>query len=81
MKNGDQPIYPDPMRGAPQSFLNQNPDALPAGLTKREYFAGLVLKGLLSNTDLRIQNYESIVSFSLVYTDELLKQLENETTK
>lgn len=45
------------------------------GLTKREYFAGLVLKGLLSNTDLRVQNYEEVVSFSLVYTDELLKQL------
>lgn len=42
-------VFPDPMRGAPQSFVNQTPEQLPAGLTKREHFAVEAMKGLLSN--------------------------------
>lgn len=48
MENGKQPIYPDPMRGAEQSFSNQSPHELPMGLTKREYFAGIAMQGWIA---------------------------------
>lgn len=51
MYNGNQPAFPDTMRGAAQSFANQSPESLPTGLTKREHFAGLVMKGLMSCND------------------------------
>lgn len=60
-----------------QSSLGlSNSELAQIGLTKREYFAVQILKGLLSNTDLMLREYESIVGFSLIYTDELLKQLD-----
>lgn len=35
--NKNLPAFPDTMRAAPQSYLNQNPEDWPTGLTKREY--------------------------------------------
>ena len=49
MENANQPIYPDPMRGAEQSFTNQFPHDLPMGLTKREYFTGLAMQGIMAS--------------------------------
>jgi len=41
------------------------------GLTKREYFAGLAMQGLLANGD-----YEGVESAAVVKADALLKELE-----
>lgn len=43
MNRGDQPAFPDPMRGAEQSILNQSPHQLPDGQTIRELFAKDIL--------------------------------------
>ena len=62
-----------------QAFANE----YHCGLSKREYFAGLAMQGLLANTtqfSLNITN-DSIVwatIASIKIADELLKQLENE---
>jgi hypothetical protein len=55
------------------------------GLTKREYFASLMLKGILSNpniANLSLNPTESMkdsvmVEYSIRMTNELLKQLED----
>ena len=79
MKNSDLPVYPDPMRAAEQSILNQTPDQLPTGLTKREYFIGQALTGLLSDYQVTAQN---AAKYAIEAADEILKRLEdeNETT-
>jgi hypothetical protein len=46
------------------------------GLTKREYFAGLAMQGLLAHSDLGIEEPEKIAEWSIKQSDELLKQLE-----
>lgn len=55
------------------------------GLSKREYFAGLAMQGLLSNSG-HVQTFNGnsphavpseIAKYSIQYADELLKQLEN----
>jgi len=50
------------------------------GLTKREYYAGIALQGILSNdrTITAPYNMEVIVKESIRAADELLKQLDNE---
>lgn len=48
MKNGNLPVYPDPMRGAEPSIVNQSPYELPEGLTKREYFAAMAMQGIIA---------------------------------
>ena len=61
MENGKQPIYPDPMRGAEQSFTNQSPHELPTGLTKREYFAGLAMQGIMASlTEMRVNGSSTL---------------------
>ena len=52
------------------------------GLTKREYFAGLAMQGLLSNNTIELPGDDEFefAEFSEVcvrYADSLLKQLEN----
>lgn len=80
MKNADQPINPDPMRSAEQTLINENPYEHPIGLTKREYFAGVAMQGLLSNSSM-IEGHnnieiEWIAKHAILQADELLKQLE-----
>lgn len=72
MKNENQPIYPDPMRGAEQSFSNQSPHELPMGLTKREYFAGLAMQGM-AMSDLK---FEDIAHDAVKMADAVLAELE-----
>lgn len=72
MKNGETLVHP---------LQNHNGTILQKGLTKREYFAGLAMQGLLANRSFSDQPDSAIVKFSISITDELLKQLENETTK
>ena len=62
MENGKQKAHP---------FINKNGDA-EQGLTKREYFAGLAMQGLVD----RHINYEVIAEHAVEYADALLKELE-----
>lgn len=74
MENGNNPIYPDPMRGAEQSFTNQSPHELLTGLTKREYFAGLAMNGYLSCIDVDA-TMEEVARYSAKQADLLLAEL------
>lgn len=54
------------------------------GLTKREYFAGLAMQGMLGNPNTgivengsRVVDPVGLVKGSLIFADELLKALEN----
>lgn len=76
MNNGDQPAFPDTMRGAEQSIMNQSPCELPTGLTKREYFAIAAMQGLIAGDALGT-NTEHVVATSIKFADELIKQLES----
>ena len=77
MKNADKPINPV----LTQSPSLQNDTSL--GLTKREYFAGLAMQAMISNMKPSSMNGiekipSNIAKWSLLFADELLKQLENE---
>ncbi len=74
MKNSEQSDFP----------LDYSKDGL--GLTKREYFAGLAMQGILSgpihiqlahdgNPEIMLNQIERIVRTSLNFADELLEQL------
>ncbi|MCT4181834.1 hypothetical protein HZP54_17985 [Elizabethkingia anophelis] len=78
MDYAEEPIYPDPMRGAEQSYTNQTPSDLPTGLSKKEYYAGLAMQGILaSDNSSEWIKPEELAKKSIQYADELLKQLEN----
>jgi hypothetical protein len=49
------------------------------GLTKREYFAGLAMQGLMANPreEVMTQKPDEIAKWSISFADELLKQLES----
>ena len=89
MKNADNPI-------TPALFKNNNGKIMPVdeysssrgiytdgsiGLTKREYFAGLAMQGLIAGRwacpDNVPNDVETIVEQSVLHADKLLKQLEN----
>jgi|GEM_PF-1300433 len=84
MNNADKPI-----NGIIRSetdgenrFIGVYTDYQDAGLTKREYFAGLAMQGFLANRwskeSVDFQgNPIAIAEFSINCADELLKQLEN----
>ena len=72
MKNGERQVYP---------LQNGYGGILQTGLTKREYFAGLAMQGLLANTEYISHSRETLAHYSIKTADELLKQLEYETTK
>ena len=75
MKNGDKPINP-------LLDLNEDKSGL-WGLTKREYFAGLAMQGLLMNF-MQHGHYGNsvhdpmVAEMAIICADELLKQLDNE---
>jgi hypothetical protein len=50
------------------------PDEFSKGLTKREWFAGMALQGLLGNSDLYV-DIESKVPEAIAFADAILKQL------
>lgn len=78
MENKDQPAFPDTRRAAEQSYSNQNPEQWPTGLTKREYFAGLAMQGLLSRSNpdgMTVQEIAAAVEDSVKIADFLLYEL------
>ena len=77
MDNADKPINPV----LTQSPSLQNETSL--GLTKREYFAGLAMQGLISSCDWNFTTFnkdliDATSKNAIDLADELLKQLENE---
>lgn len=66
MKNSDYSAFP----------LNENAPHDGIGLTKREYFAGLAMRGILTSTTDE-PNFDVIAKWSIEQADELLKQLES----
>ena len=87
MKNADKPINPSTsIKISDTEFFEYN---LPnqerqySGLTKREYFAGLALQGLLANCNGGMTSGgrytfspNGISELAILHADELLKQLE-----
>ena len=82
MKNADKPIYPTTSQKINETEFFEynlpNKEKQYSGLTKREYFAGLAMQGLLNNTAFTVK---FIASKSVQIAEELLKQLENSNTK
>ena len=80
MKNEDKPINPIPEHF--DKYQNEN-----IGLTKREYFAGLAMQGLISSFTEKASyggwgtEMKETIKCAIDYADELLKQLENSNTK
>ena len=54
---------------------NGNPSVTHLGLTKREYFAGLAMQGMLANPE-TFGDLEMMMIEAVRKADELLKQLE-----
>ena len=84
MKNADKPINPTTSQKINETefFEYELPDRQRqySGLTKREYFAGLAMQGLMSSFTENAENgfygTKEVVSTAIEYADELLKQLE-----
>ena len=82
MENKDKPAFP-------RIDLVYASEVPREGLTKREYFAGLAMQGIMSNaTAIGVLNntnesipliMESLAKKSIELADELLKQLEHGT--
>lgn len=75
MKNSDQPAF-----AVPSTQYNH----IQPGLTKREYFAGLAMQGILAanpeveygdNGRKRPMSYQEVAAYSVKYSDALLNLL------
>ncbi len=61
------------------AFACASDGAHQAGLTKREYFAGLAMQGMLANPEvIKSISDDKIITYSLKYSDILLKELEKD---
>ena len=67
MKNGQEGAF---------AFASDEFDVLQEGLTKREYFAGLAMQGMLANSAMTSIEAFDMCQIAVVLSDELLKQLE-----
>jgi len=65
MENKDRPIHPVTANVFSGAHI---------GLTKREYFAGLAMQGLLANSNYN-HDFFWVSDRAIKYADELLKQL------
>lgn len=75
MKNADKPIIP--LYDANGIVWPDNDDYIEqckplVGLSKREYFAGLAMQGILS----RVHNSTQVANFAVKCADKLLEELE-----
>jgi hypothetical protein len=86
MENKDMPVYPlcnDEGFPSHESTVKLPDRQKLIGLTKREYFAGLAMQGILSgnygvfygNIDIPVET--EIAKYSIECADELLKQLDH----
>jgi len=90
MKNADKPITPfeyEERRSGSPSYHPKDKH-MHTGLNKREYFAGQIMQGLISNVDSekyslgggqKTDSAENKAKFCIIMADELLKQLELHT--
>ena len=84
IKKPDNPsVYPDPMRGADQSYSNQNPWKLESGMTLRDYFAAKAM-AIYIQDHLKYKrenengwSVDSITDSAYVFADAMLKQRES----
>ncbi len=70
MKNSEQPI--NPIAGSSQGI---HPKEI-IGLTKREYFAGLAMQGMLANPQFIERDPETIAEDAFCYAHALLEEFE-----
>lgn len=80
MENSNKPIYPIQDGGYPsnESVIEQNSLI---GLTKREYFAGIAMNGILSKYTLSTPEDQFLIAkLSVELADEILEHL-NPTPK
>lgn len=75
MKNGNESIYPSEKLVDGGHPMLDNVKVKTKGLTKREYFAGLAMQGLLAKEGVWSSD-EILAQRSIEIADELLKQLE-----
>ena len=80
IENKNQPAFPDTMRAQPQSYINQNPEQWPTGLTKREIFAMAAMQGLMAvNKKGEFDTAEDCLAeaarLSVIAADKLLAEL------
>lgn len=64
------------MKNAEQPIVVFDTETGKQGLTKREYFAGLAMQGMLANTEYVLHSRETLAHNAVQMADELLKQLE-----
>lgn len=83
MKNANKPINPVMMQQVGENEFRASKDNDPIewrfpteGLTKREYFAGLAMQGILASGFQTTTG--KIIESAIEHADELLKALENE---
>jgi hypothetical protein len=76
MKNGKESAYPSEKWIDGGHPMLDNVKIKTAGLTKREYFAGLAMQGIMTNVSYPLGiKTEIVASKSIELADELLKQL------
>jgi hypothetical protein len=73
MENEKQPAFASPGTYNPNNGNHNGDQQL--GLTKREYFAGLAMQGMLSNSNFTNSTNDLIAIWSIQIADSLLEQL------
>lgn len=68
---GSQPVFPIPER---RSDYGEVLEPAYRGLTKREYFAGEAMRGLLADPEVNAKR-KAIAQVSVAHADALLKEL------
>jgi len=66
MENGNEPAFPT----ISDEYVSHQ-----WGLSKREYFAGLAMQGLLTDANIRTLGWDGLAELSVGYADTLLKKL------
>lgn len=72
MTDENDMVFPDPARGAQQSYDNQAPMGLETGLTKREYFAAKAMQGILTMFSASGNDKEALSSMAVEMADALI---------
>jgi hypothetical protein len=75
MSNANRPAFP--LATEELSDRHQNGIDIEHGLTKREYFAGMALQGLLSNPE-RVGSIKEATKAAIWFADALIAELEKD---